>query len=204
MSREVVIVPCYGDDPRRVANADRVLDHLRMAGFRTLIASPQNGASMAHARNLGAEISEHEERPASVLVFNDADSIVPPRQILEAVHLAATAPGLVYAYDLYLRLDERGRIDQELFNPPSMGCVAISRDCFTEAGGFDQRFVGWGYEDVEFAQRCGRLWPLRRVPGVLEHLWHGDRRADDSPVDADPELVVRNLELWSGTVASTL
>lgn len=204
MSREIVIVPCYGDNPRRAANADRVLAHLREGGFRTLIASPSNGASMAHARNLGAEISAHESDPARVLVFNDADSLVPPRQILEAVHLALSAPGLVYAYDLYLRLDARGGIDQELFNPPSMGCVAISRDCFDEVGGFDQRFVGWGYEDIEFAQRCGVRWPLRRVSGVLEHLWHGNRRPDDSPADSDPELVARNLGLWSGTVASTV
>ncbi len=204
MSREIVIVPCYGRDPVRAANADRVLEHLRLAGFRTLIASPSLGQSMSHARNLGAEISGHEPSPARILVFNDADSIVPPRQILEAVHQADTAPGLVYAYDLYYRLDRDGRIADELFSPPSAGCVAISRDCFWEAGGFDQRFVGWGYEDVEFAQRCQRLWPVRRVGGVLEHLWHGDRLPDDSPADADPERVERNRDLWLAATASTV
>jgi GT2 family glycosyltransferase len=152
---------------------------------------------MSHARNLGAEITAHEPDPATVLVFNDADSIIPHRQILEAVHQASVAPGLVYAYDLYLRLDEAGRVEQELFAPPSMGCAAISRDSFWEAGGFDQRFVGWGYEDVEFAQRCASRWPVRRVSGVLEHLWHGARNSDDSPADADPELVERNRLLWA-------
>lgn len=191
-----MIVPCYGADPLRAANADRVLEHLREAGFRTLIASPGNGGSMSHARNLGVEISETETPVAPILVFNDADSIVRERQILEAVHQAAQAPGLVYAYDLYLRLDSIGRLESELYSPPSMGCAAISRESFAEVGPFDQRFHGWGYEDVEFAARCASRWPIRRVPGILEHLWHGDRRDDDAPFDSDPSAVERNRRLF--------
>jgi hypothetical protein len=203
VSRSIVIVPAYGLEGVRASNCDRVLAHLNGAGLRTFTVAPLTVTTMGQARNLGAELTMLEPDPAEVLVFNDADSVVPSRQILRAVEWARQSPGLVYAYDLYLRLDADGRIEQELFAPPSAGCIAISRAAFGELGGFDVRFQGWGYEDVEFATRAQRLWPIRRVSGILEHLWHGSRRADDSPADSDPELVERNRQLWISSVRET-
>jgi hypothetical protein len=162
------------------------------------------------ARNEGAECVT-----SAVVVFNDADTIVPVENIMKAIELAAAADGLVYAYDAYYRLGqwaswkhygdrepcERLPADQTLWSPPSMGCAAISRAAFEQLGGFMEGFEGWGYEDVEFAQRCARLWPIRRIVGPAWHLWHGERREDDSPVESDPEAVARNRELW---LASTV
>jgi len=147
-------------------------------------------ASIARARN-SIRIVEGVG-PRTILVFNDADTVVPHEQIRKAVTLAREAPGLVYAYDLYLRLDRDGRIERELYSPPSMGCAAISRECFEQVGGFDESYSGWGYEDVDFARRCQELWPIRRVTGEARHLWHGGRRNDDSPEDSDPEQVEAN------------
>ena len=33
-------------------------------------------------------------------------------------------------------------------------CFAIRRDVALGAGGWDSNFIGWGEEDVEFADRC--------------------------------------------------
>jgi GT2 family glycosyltransferase len=163
--------------------------------------------SRAKTRNLLAEYAVGD-----VLVFNDADTIVPLDQILEAMTLAAEAPGLVYGYDLYVRLTREGTeaytagddedmllsrpIEKTFTNSGSMGCVAIQAECFRAVGGFDESYVGWGWEDIDFAMRCGDRWPARRVPGPAYHLWHGDRNDDDSPDDANPDEVRANFARW--------
>lgn len=228
MTAEIVI-PWGGPRPildqtplesiRRDENLQKVIRHLWKNGFenRTLCVTPppREAWSPGRARNLGAE-----QITGKVVVFNDADSICPPEQIREAVRLAEEAPGLVFAYDLYVRLDESEsemvrRLDtaeqdewfawphqQLIHNSGSMACVAISRACFEQVGGFDESYEGWGYEDLDFAQRCGTLWPNRRVSGPVFHLWHGERNADDSPADSDPAQVEVNRRRWQ-SLAST-
>jgi hypothetical protein len=206
------VVPVYGNDKLRRRNLRVVLEHLRQgvgtADGDHVAAYPlwiEDGDSPGQARNRGAS-----NVVSPLIVFNDGDSICPWPQILEAARLAMTTDGLVFAYDLYVRLSERGTVDylagaslddcaseRTIAQSGSMGCVAISRECFRKVGGFSENFVGWGYEDLHFASRCNMLWPNRRVMGPLYHLWHGERNPDDSPVDSDPAEVAENLHLWS-------
>jgi hypothetical protein len=53
------------------------------------------------------------------------------------------------------------------------GSVAITRAAYDAIGGFNEAFIGWGGEDVEFWERaCSRrVWPYAFLPMV--HLWHG-------------------------------
>lgn len=210
-----VIVP-YQFSFQRSAGFHQVAAHL---GYGSVIAAgaysrtPDRDRAFSwspgQARNNGALIIAPSIDP---IVFNDADSICPLKQIDEALRLAEEAPGLVFAYDLYCRLSPKATgkylVDppEDLFELPvewtmpnsgSMACVAISRACFEEVGGFDETYVGWGYEDLDFAQRCNKLWPNRRVTGPVYHLWHGERNADDSPADSDPAQVAANLERWA-------
>jgi hypothetical protein len=189
-----VVVPWIdnGNTQRRAAQ-QRVTQHLRDGGYVVYVGSPfDEDASPGAARNEGADYAIDEG--CDLLVFNDADSIVSYRQLDALVDTATAAPGLVFGYSLYKRLDREMRCYQEIWAAPSMGCVAIQASCFDEVGGFDTGFQGWGYEDVEFANRCAALWPLRRVDGPLYHLWHGERRDDDSPTDSDPGLTAANLQ----------
>jgi hypothetical protein len=206
----IAIVPAYGDNLWRHRNLGVVVAELNRGGFD---ACKVKGDSPGQARNRGAALPAFTG--LRLLLFNDGDSVCPPEQIRDAVKLAAEAPGLVFAYDTYLRLtraaSERFRaadnpLSELAFPPPasalerdpilssgSMGCVAISRDCFDLVGGFDENYQGWGYEDLDFARRCGERWPLRRVPGPLYHLWHGARDpATDMPLDADKIDAARN------------
>lgn len=187
---QTVVMPWRPESsPERKTACRRVTDELIADGFGPLLANA-NPWSPGAARNRGAELAY-----GPVLIFNDADTIVPGGQIREAAMLALEAPGLVYAYRLYLRETQDGRPTAELFDPPSMGCVAIQRVCYDQLGGFAE-WEGWGYEDCDFAKRAAALWPIHRVEGVATHLWHGDRNADDSPADSDPELVALNLSRW--------
>lgn len=215
-----VIIPYKsGSSEARIFACLAVERHLIVAGFSVRVASLPSAASWSPgaARSEGARVFNIDDP----LVFNDADTICPPAQMFRAIELAEEAPGLVFAYDLYCRLTremtervrdapvtadgfdgEWGRMRHEgppILNSGSMGCVAISRACFEEVGGFDESYVGWGYEDLDFATRCNALWPNRRVTGPVFHLWHGDRRADDAPDDSDPDQVKANEARWQAS-----
>jgi hypothetical protein len=169
--RAGVVIPISPADEYRRRNYERVRAHLEeldwpIVGGVSLV----DPFSPSQARNNGAAML-----PAStvdVLYFNDADSVVELDQIRAAVALAAAAPGLVFAFEHYVRTNEDGRPTMYVPNSGSSGAVAISRACFDEVGGYDERFVGWGYEDLAFAFECSKRWPVRRVPGQLVHLWH--------------------------------
>jgi len=203
-----IIVPWNpGTNKLRWPPMRAVCDHIVASGFTPFLYMPPAPYTRARMRNGGVVYSDQTQ---TVLVFNDADTICPAAQIREAVRLADDAPGLVFAYDLYVRLNELASaqlcespgdpigstFDQVIHNSGSMGCVAISRESFQQVGGFDESYVGWGYEDLDFAQRCSELWPIRRVTGPVYHLWHGDRRDDDSPLDSDSAQVKFNHSKW--------
>lgn len=188
-------VPFFGGDPFRLGNLERVLAHLRDAFGDNVFV--EEGESQAQARN---QIKWSRD---FVLYFNDADSLVPHDQIREACELAGAEPGLVFAYTDYIRLDPEGVPCEHIAGSGSSGAVAISRQCFEEVGGYDERFTGWGYEDLDFARRCAARWPIRRVPGELRHLWHppaGGRSEAERDLPVTHEQM-KNLQLYESLVA---
>lgn len=47
--------------------------------------------------------------------------------------------------------------------------LLVRRDVF-ETEAFDERFVGWGWEDVEWAMRVARRWPIVHIDNTATHL----------------------------------
>lgn len=134
-----------------------------------------------------------QEAGNGVLVFNDADSIVSVSNLLTAINIAlASQYGWVLPYDQYVCLTEAASIDQikqpDLLDDPEYeyvcptfpeidpaisGCIVIRKDVFIAAGGYDERFEGWGEEDRAFyLQMEAVIGKVTRVPGRLHHLWH--------------------------------
>jgi hypothetical protein len=61
----------------------------------------------------------------------------------------------------------------ERTNPISWSCcIAIPRPVFDDMGGFDERFEGWGFEDMAFQSLVVGLYGHERVEGDVIHLWH--------------------------------
>lgn len=78
---------------------------------------------------------------------------------------------------------------------PCPGVLAVRRSAWDKAGGLDERFEGWGYEDTEFLDRLVRVHQngLRGSMGpsgyVLRELWHDPSSRD---------LAGRNAEIYRG------
>ena len=56
--------------------------------------------------------------------------------------------------------------------------VLARRDAYIAIGGFDESFVGWGGEDLEFWERAasrGRVYEFGYLPFI--HLWHAPQKA---------------------------
>jgi hypothetical protein len=62
----------------------------------------------------------------------------------------------------------------ERTNPVSWSCcVAMPRSTFDALGGFDERFQGWGFEDMAFQSAVCGLFPWGRIEDAdVYHLWH--------------------------------
>jgi hypothetical protein len=61
----------------------------------------------------------------------------------------------------------------ERTNPISWSCcVVIPRRVWDDMGGFDERFIGWGFEDMAFKSLVQGLYGWERIEGDVIHLWH--------------------------------
>jgi hypothetical protein len=186
MASVAVVIPYGGDDPHRAAAAAHVRAFYRYEFPDWQVAHGfyiQEPFSRARAVNAGIAATD-----AEIVIVNDADTLCPPSQVREAVRLAEERGGLVRAYTRYRRLsaaaseacvtykDALAAPDEsfEWEQDPAYahGCAVAQAKCWKAVGGYDPRFEGWGYEDCAAELIFNALWPDRRVPGDLVHLWH--------------------------------
>jgi hypothetical protein len=61
----------------------------------------------------------------------------------------------------------------ERTNPISWSCfIVVPRPVFDDLGGLDERFEGWGFEDMAFQSIVVGLYGHERTEGDVIHLWH--------------------------------
>lgn len=123
----------------------------------------------------------------NVAVVIDSDVLPDQHATLGAVAIARTGRAVV-AYDRRLHLTAKGtaRIIDEGYagsweplvkhdlRDSVSGAYVIGRPLWDAVGGFDELFVGWGWEDVCFRIATETIAgaPTARVVGNLWHLWH--------------------------------
>lgn len=83
------------------------------------------------------------------------------------------------------------------------GVQAVPRRLWEEVEGFDERFVGWGGEDIAFWCACSAVGGNydRVANAPVAHLWHPRTRADNeesATYPANDELMRRYLDIkWT-------
>lgn len=133
-----------------------------------------------------------------VAVIIDADVIADPEAVRAGVALARKTNQMVLGYDLRIHLNARGtkqvlsgfrgdwtklghrEREHTAALTPCSSCVIVSRELWERTGGYDERFVGWGWEDVAFRVTCETLThhEMLKMHGTLFHLWH--MRSDEN------------------------
>ena len=149
--------------------------------------------SCGSSRNRAAEAAGDWD----VAIFTDADVVLGDHAQAEAaVELAAKTGSFVVAYSVlhYLSpIQTRHVIEDGLplaSSSPTrsvgltwINTFAIRRDLWDEVGGYDERFVGYGMEDIAFYHAAGTLGGAARNPGPLYHLDHPGRPEDTNPAN---------------------
>lgn len=123
-----------------------------------------------------------------VALIIDSDVITDPVCVQSAVDTAFATDRMVVAHDERIMLNRAGtervlngydgswrtRQMVERVWMDSVSCaVAVSRTLWDLAGGFDEKFVGWGREDTGFRIACeAETGPILKVCGETFHLWH--------------------------------
>jgi hypothetical protein len=120
-----------------------------------------------------------------LLVIHDNDMLVPQRY---AAEILARADDGFEAMDLkrfifYLTPADSGRAlstgrlalderSESVIQNLRGGSIAITRIAYEAIGGFDESFVGWGGEDLEFWERAETRRATRFGYLPIVHLWH--------------------------------
>lgn len=160
---------------------DRVRAHLTEFGPVTVV--DDGGEPFARGASLNLAFATNED--VDVIVACDADILVPHAALSQSVELAVEAPGLVQPFDVLEYLNAEGRVQWRWnvspHSPLLGGCNVVSRATWEQSGGWDDRFRGWGCEDIAFAHACEQVAPLRRLTATATHLYHpkgGDYAAE--------------------------
>lgn len=150
------------------------------------------GASPDGLFNRGAAINDAARGVSfgawDVALIADGDVICEPTQVRLAVERARSTNRLTLAYDDYVGMT-RQMTDRVLTGyggdwraPGSLrmrthvsSLLAVPRRLWDEVGGYDERFVGWGFDDNAFHAACRVMGGgVERAPGTVFHLWHPD------------------------------
>lgn len=147
----------------------------------------------------------------------DSDVLVDGHNVRQAIELSEKTGRQVFPFRDYRALNEKGaKLVLEGFNGNWMphvratfkdnrsACFVIPRRTWDKVGGFDERFVGWGWEDLAFAFAVSAAaGNYLRLSGDLWHLWHPKNPENDKSAPlylANRDLCVRYMEhqYWWG------
>lgn len=201
MTRFAVAVPWRdrGRDWRRPANLKRSLEYWDSVGIQAHVFNDGRSGDAQFNRSACYNRAVRE-LDADILIFSEADLIVPIAQIGEAVELARE-PGLVIPFSWFMAVDEADseRVRAHQLDPAdaqaepmcghrqSIGAVnVVSRESLELVGGYDESFCGAWYDDtamnVAFQVCCG---PTRFADGDGYHLYHLPGTSGEHLTDTD-------------------
>jgi hypothetical protein len=197
-----VLVPWRTDNGARAEVWDSIRMMWELNGFTDIVTHPgaETGPfNRSAALNGAAELVGDWE----IAILADADSWVPRHQIEQAIVMAHRTGLLAAAHNgIWQSVDHAWRQVGRPVRGAQSAILAIRRDLWDAVQGFDERFIGYGYEDRAFWHACNIAAgkPLR-ADGPVWHLDHGTRdalltlrKADDAQLEANRILAKRYLD----------
>ncbi len=192
--RVAVVVPWRGGQPDRERHHETVRAHLRdlLPGAAHLdVDSGHQPFSRAGSRNLGVRLAQEAE--CDVVVLCDADTLPERGPLLDAIE--GTRDGLLHLPYVHYRAFSRAGTEAYLSGAPAAQCdVELAHDWATggvwviqpsswwRAGGMDERFIAYAYEDTAYRIAADALLgPTIKHPGTIWHLWHEQQMGLGSP-----------------------
>lgn len=187
-----VLIPYWSTDPHR----DRIFNWI----YRRWKALLPDGEICVADSDVGSRSAARNVAFASckgdVIVVADADTMVRYQALRTALSIVSEPDQRTWVlpYTTYFNLTQSYTAEL-LFRPPDInppdpddwdyklitaesGVMVMTRETWETVGGYDESFIGWGYEDNAQALALDTLWGQRTcVPSSVFHLWH------DVPVD---------------------
>jgi hypothetical protein len=203
--RVAVVIPWREGQPDRERHHATVSAHLRGLlpdAIHMDVDSDHQPFSRAGSRNLGARLAQDAE--CDVVVMNDADTL-PEREPLMAA-IDSAHDGLLHLPYVHFRgLSKNGTRSYLGGTPPEAcetelahdwatgGVWVIEPSAWWRAGGMDERFVAYAYEDTSYRVAADALLgPTVKHEGTIWHLWHEKTMGLGSPEhNANGELAAR-------------
>lgn len=187
MTRTVALVPRRSDGGRR----DEVWAWVRARWEREHSDIPifegHDDGPGKFSRSLAINRAAEAAGDWDAAHVGDADSLVSPAQIRQAFDNALHSNcefWLTYDVFFYLRRDMSDQImsgytgyweagQEWSMTGTCSSSLVVTRRLWDEVGGFDERFVGWGFEDIGFSHACQTFGGgVSRIPGPAYHLHH--------------------------------
>jgi hypothetical protein len=178
--RVVTLIPWRGGDRYREKVWEFVQPKLEDLGFPVYTGDSEGEWARAAAVNNAAKAAGEWD----VALVGDADTILERGPVERALTLVNRTRGAARPHDRRWmlssiatrfvmhngleRLGERHLSD----SAPGGGALVIHRRAYEGVGGYDESYVGWGYEDTAMDIRLLTEHSWRIIPGNAYHLFH--------------------------------
>lgn len=194
------LIPYRRDSRERERNWERTRLQWLHFGWKSYVGDSDGELfSRAQAINNAARQAKNE----NVFCIADVDFLFGGDQAVEAAEIALRECAHVVPYSTMHVLgsdatrkvcDGQDPTTVDILDSVSLTWVSaavVSRELFERVKGFDERFVGYGEEDLAFVASTGTMGTKLRVNGLAYHLSHGEPFKDHPLRQANRDLCSR-------------
>lgn len=144
-------------------------------------SDPDRSFNLAQARNRAAELAGDWD----VAAFIDADTWVEPLALRRMIRTARSTRTVVFPTEVYCLAEDQTTVEATLSHVAG-GLIVVPRCVWEIVGGFDERFVAWGYEDMAFDFAATTLVAAHLRVSATIHVFHHPRSPDDPWYSGSP------------------
>jgi hypothetical protein len=179
----VAVAMPWRSAPKREALFTVTTEHYARLGLPIFTADSDEDKPFSRSQAINRAVALAFEAGHGTIVISDADTLVQAGPLARAVDMTSRDGKSRLPYDKYILMTQgqtnlyvhTGRVTGDVYEGACSGVLVVRVDTFYQLGQFDERYVGWGYEDIDFAVRA----QFERVPGTCWGMYHEpDERAE--------------------------